>query len=170
MRCFTRRWPIIDKRCMRAYLWMSLVHIQSECWKHPPCVGTHYCKLSVRRRKRSGAIPESRVLRCFHAPAASTWGFLLQDLSRDRTSELRGRRFSAWYGQSSVVFLFFPRDIPLLSGNVRVPAHLSAETPYWAVCHLPWITFNTQDVLLLLEKDIGTVLYTFINVLYTAEW
>lgn len=109
----------------------------------------HYCQLSVRRRKRSGAIPESRVLRCFHAPAASTWGFLLQDLSRDRASEfltfilrreLWGSGLTARYGYSSVVFLFFPRVIPLLSGNVRVPTHLSTETPHWAVCHLPWIT------------------------------
>lgn len=150
MRCFTRRWPIINERSTRAYLWMSLVHIQSKCWKHRRVCwytttvncqweGERGAELSLslgywdvfmlQLRPR-----EDSSYRTFHETVHPSIRRSYYAESFEVVGSLRDTAKAVWSSS------FFPRVIPLLSGNVRVPAHLNTETPHWAVCHLPWIT------------------------------
>ncbi len=50
----------------------------------------------------------------------------------------------------------------------RVPAHLSTETPHWAICHLPWKT-STLKICAAAAAAAGRQCTTII-LLYTAEW
>lgn len=65
---------------------------------------------------------------------------------------------------------FSPLVISLLSGNVRVPAHFERGNASFSRCRLPWITSTLKMLLLLLLlwEGVGTLLYTIINILYTA--